>query len=672
MTFLPTFQFNTETIPTQLEQKLQNARNRIHQALTTESLHTFESINACLTEIEHDLEQFWNPIAHLHAVSNTPALRACYETCLIMLSDFATEMGQHQGLYQAIERLDLSTLSAVERIILENKRIDFKLSGVHLSEEAQTRFQSIQTALNQCMHTFEMNLLDCDAQYQYWVYDAAQLNGLPEHTKENAAQKARDLNQHGWCFTLDYPCYLAVQTYADHAPLREALYYAYQTRATPDGPHNPTYDNTHCIEQILTYRQEEARLLGYRTYAELSFVKKMAKSPEEVFDFLNHLCDQAFPQAQKELESLQHFAHTLGHQHPLKPWDIAYFSEKKKQQQSAISDEILRPYFPLEHVLKQINLFLQEFFGIQLSPYAVEPPYTWHPKVRCYTVIDEQDQRRGYIYLDLLTRPMKRQGAWMDHLRTRHHQHPHDIQMPIATLTCNFTPQHGTEEGTLTHDELVTLFHELGHCLHHVLSTVDHYDVSGIHGVEWDAVELPSQFFENFAWDPMILKRLSAHTITQAPLPEHLCQALLETRHDQAAMRLIRQIELALFDLSLHHTPSIDTETVQRIKQEVRSKTALMPLPSYHHVEHGFSHIFAGGYAAGYYSYLWAELLSCDAFERWKAEPLATRPNISREFRHEILEMGGSRPAIASFLAFRKRPAIIEPLLEAHGIHMVK
>ncbi|MGL6029548.1 MAG: M3 family metallopeptidase, partial [Legionella sp.] len=449
------------------------------------------------------------------------------------------------------------------------------------------------------------------------ITDAARLKGMPEHALSTAAELAAEKGLPGHVLTLEYPSFQAVISYAEDRALREQMYHAFVTRASDEGPHGGTFDNTSLIQEILALRHEKAQLLEFNNYAELSLATKMAESTSQVIDFMTNLVDKARNQAEEEFKQLQLFAREQFALASIQPWDVAYLSEKRRQEQFSLSQEELRPYFPQPKVMQGLFVIVKKLYGMVIE--EIKGVDVWHKDVQCFAIIDEHNKVRGYIYTDLYARPHKRGGAWMDSMQSRR-KFIDGVQLPIATLTCNFAKASGDKPATLSHDEVVTLFHEFGHCLHHLLTQVDYLSSSGINGVEWDAVELPSQFFENWCWEQSALTLLSGHVDNGQPLPAALYERLLAAKNFQSAMAMLRQMEFSLFDFRIHQEYSAKDSLINDILADVRTKTNIIPLAPYNRFTHSFSHIFGGGYAAGYYSYSWAEVLSSDAFSRFEEE----------------------------------------------------
>ncbi|MFY7698339.1 MAG: M3 family metallopeptidase [Legionella sp.] len=660
---------------TQLDQV--NFVNHLEQILNT-NLQTIDSILANTDEFTWDnliqplddgtdaLERFWSPFSHLHAVVNSPDLRAAYQACLPKLSAYESAIGQNKSLYHAIQSIDVAKLNNVQKKIRLDMLRDFELSGVALDATNQVRFEAIQTRLTELSNQYENNVLDAAQSYTLHLTDEQRLQGIPEHLLHHAALLAKEKELPGWVFNLEFPCYLALITYAKDRGIREQIYQAFSTRASDQGPSAGQYDNSLIMDEILALRHETAVLLGFDNYAQLSLATKMAVSTEQVLTFLQDLSKQAYQQAKIEFAELRAFADESGELVDLAPWDIAYLSERKKQKHYAISDEELRPYFPLAKVMDGLKIIVSRLYGITLI--GRQDVDVWHPDVICYEVIDQDQSIRGYIYLDLFARSHKRGGAWMDVLQSRRRLANGDIQLPIATLTCNFAKAAPNQPPALSHDEVTTLFHEFGHCFHHVLTKVDYLQAAGINGVEWDAVELPSQFFENWCWDTNALQLMTAHVVSGESLPANLLQQLLAAKNFQSAMAMMRQLEFSLFDFRIHqdYNPSIP-EFIATILNDVRSQTTVVPIAAYNRFQHSFTHVFSGGYAAGYYSYKWAEVLSSDAFARFEEEGIFNAKT-GRDFLQNILEVGGSLTASEAYENFRGRPARVDALLRHNGI----
>ena len=623
-----------------------------------------------LEELEDRLSRAWSPVSHLHAVMDSKPLREAYNACLPKLSDYGTEMGQNERLFRAYAQVaeQAEGLPQPQRKLLENALRDFRLSGVDLPAEKKTRFREIASNISELTARFEENLLDATNAWQKRVTDETLLAGLPPPSAlDLARQTAEQRGEAGWLFTLEFPSYYPVVTYADNRDLRREFYEAYSTRASDQGPDAGRFDNSEVMEAILALRHELAQLLGYRNYAERSLATKMARTPEEVTGFLRDLARRARPQAERELQELRDYAREHHGVETLEAWDIPYYSEKLRQHRYSISQEELKPWFPETRVIPGMFEVIGRLFGVTIRQ-SDEQVDVWHPDVRFYEVRDTgSGELLGQFYFDLYARPKKRGGAWMadciSRMKTRNRE-----QNPVAFMTCNFTPPVGDKPALLTHDEVQTLFHEFGHGLHHMLTQVDWPSISGISGVAWDAVELPSQLMENWCWEREALDLFSGHYETGEPLPQALFERMLAARNFQSAMQMLRQVEFALFDFRIHL--EYDPERggrIYEILQEVRDEVAVVKPPAWNRFAHGFSHIFGGGYAAGYYSYKWAEVLSADAFSLFEENGVLD-PEAGMLFRQNILEKGGSADAMELFVAFRGREPSIEPLLRHTGI----
>jgi len=664
---LPQFNhINIDTYVAQLDDLLQTNLRTITNLLVEHSNPSWDDLIQPLDDMDDILERFWSPMAHLHAVVNSPALRECYQACLPKLSAYESAIGQNQALYDAIKSLDRKKLNQMQGKILDDTLRDFELSGVALSEKSKQRFEAIQTRLSELSNQFENNVLDATQDFNLHITDEARLTGLPEHALHTARMLADEKGLPGWVLNLEIPCYLAVVTYADSRSLREEIYNAYVTRASEQGPSAGKFDNTPIMDELLALRHEKANLLGFANYAELSLATKMANSSEQVITFLSDLSQRGHHQAELEFSRLQAFAKESYGITDLAPWDVAYVSEKKMQARYAISQEELRPFFPLHRVMQGLFTIINKLYGMTME--QIKDVETWHPDVTCYCVKDSENKIRGYIYIDLLARQNKRGGAWMDSCQTRRKLSNGSIQLPIATLTCNFAKPAANKPPTLSHDEVLTLFHEFGHCFHHVLTQVEYMSASGIHGVEWDAVELPSQFFENWCWEKEALGLLTAHVDNGQPLPTELYDKLIAAKNFQSAMGMMRQLEFSLFDFRIHQDYQANIPAfIATVLADVRKKTTVVPIAKYNRFQHSFTHIFSGGYAAGYYSYKWAEVLSSDAFSRFEEEGVFNTKT-GRDFLHQILEVGGSKKAADAFVSFRGRMPKVDALLKHNGI----
>ena len=615
------------------------------------------------------LSRAWAPVSHLHSVKDSPALRTAYGDALERITDFETELGQNRELYRAVQAVKdgpgYAGLDPVQRKIVDDALRDFRLSGVALEEPARSRFKAIATELSKLSTEFEQAVLDATDSWHLDLADDARLAGIPDDAKQMMREAAAEAGVEGWRVTLKQPSYVAVMTYADDRALRSEIYAAYATRASDQGPHAGQFDNTARIEKIMALRHEAAHLVGFANAAEESLATKMAPSADKVMAFLHDLAVRAKPVAIRERDELAAFAKDELGLAPLEPWDTAYAGEKLRQKLFDFAEEDLKPYFPLEAVLEGLYAVGGRVFGVGFR--RREDVDTWHPDVRYFEVLDAGGKPFAGLYLDPFARSSKRGGAWMDVCRTRF-KRDEALDPPIAFLTCNFAPPTDATPSLLTHDDVITLFHEFGHGLHHLLTEVDYPSIAGISGVEWDAVELPSQFMENFAWKREALDLFAKHWQTGERLPDALFEKMTAARYYHAGLFLVRQLEFALMDFRLHR--EFDPATGARlidILDEVRREVAVIMPPVWNRFAHSFTHVFAGGYAAGYYSYLWAEVLSADAFSRFEDAGIFDR-SVGEAFRKSVLAVGGSRPALESFVEFRGREPDATALLRSYGL----
>jgi oligopeptidase A len=666
---LPVFdRVRPEHVGPAIEYTLASLRTCV-DALLSQSDPDWDRLVAPLEVLLESLHRVWAPVSHLNSMVSSDALRKAHNACLPLLSAFETELGQNQRLYQAFKAIadasDFSELSAAQRKVVENRLRDFRLAGIELDHTARARLKQIQQRLSELRARFQENVLDATNAWQQQITDPHMVAGLPQSALAAAQQSASGAGLQGWLLTLDFPCYNAVLTYADQRPLREQLYTAYITRASDLGPHAHRWDNTDVMEEILALRHESARLLGYAHFADLSLETKMASSTRQVLDFLNDLAERALPRARAEIEEVRQFAAQDGVDFELQAWDLPYYSEKLRQHRYAVSQQELRPYFPVSSVLPGMFAVAQRLYGISVR--EREGVSIWHPDVRFFEIFDASGELRGRFYLDLYARANKRSGAWMDGCQSRLRLNG-STRLPVAMLTCNFTPPVGDQPSLLGHDEVVTLFHEFGHGLHHLLSCIDYPSVSGINGVPWDAVELPSQLMENWCWQRQALDLISAHFESGQPLPEELLQRMLAARNFQSAMRMLRQIEFALFDMHIHadYDPALGGRIAATLEQ-VRRRVAVVEAAPFNRFAHGFSHVFAGGYAAGYYSYKWAEVLSSDTFSLFEERGVLDR-DTGVSFLRRMLEPGGSRDPMQQFVVYRGREPNIDALLRHNGL----
>ncbi|MEA1604775.1 oligopeptidase A [Pseudomonas spirodelae] len=627
---------------------------------------TWDGLVLALDELGARLSQAWSPVSHLNAVCNSPELRAAYEACLPKLSEYWTEIGQNQPLFQAYQALASSPAAAgfdvAQKTILEHALRDFRLSGIDLPAEQQKRYGEIQMKLSELGSTFSNQLLDATQAWTKHVTDEAALDGLTDSAKAQMKQAAEAKELDGWLISLEFPSYFAVMTYANDRALREELYAAYCTRASDQGPNAGQHDNGPVMLEILALRQELAKLLGFANYAELSLASKMAESTDQVLHFLRDLGTRGKPFAEQDLRELQAFAAEQGCLE-LQSWDVGYYSEKLREQRYSISQEILRAYFPIDKVLSGLFAIVEKLYGIQIKELSGFD--AWHPDVRLFE-ITENGAHVGRFFFDLYARANKRGGAWMDGARDKRRTADGTLISPVANLVCNFTPAVGGKPALLTHDEVTTLFHEFGHGLHHLLTRVEHAGASGINGVAWDAVELPSQFMENWCWEPDGLALISGHYESGEPLPQDLLDKMLAAKNFQSGLMMVRQIEFSLFDFELHATHG-DGRSVLDVLEGIRSEVSVLRPPAYNRFPNSFAHIFAGGYAAGYYSYKWAEVLSADAFSKFEEEGVFNSET-GRAFREAILARGGSQAPMVLFVDFRGREPSIDALLRHLGL----
>ncbi|PTQ91397.1 M3 family metallopeptidase [Agitococcus lubricus] len=663
-THLPAFsQITPELAQPTIQQLIDDNRTHIAR-LATQHTPTWSSLAAKLEELDDNLSRAWSIISHLNAVTNSPAWRDAYNHCLALISAYYTELGQNTALFQAYQSIadspDFETLSIAQQQAVRNALRDFRLSGVALAPTEKQRFAAIEERLSALSAKFADNLLDA-TQAWHKSLSTAEMQGIPEAQRALLAQLAQQRGLEGYIVTLDAPAYLAVMTYADDRTLRETVYRAYVTRASELSAEGQ-FDNSALMSEILALRYEQAQLLGYAHYAELSLVPKMAASVDVVMAFLQTLAQRAKPAAQQDLAEVQAYGQTLGID-TVKPWDIGYISEKIKQQKLNLSQATLRAYFPAPQVITGLFAIVEKLYGIQIYAKDTE---VWAEGVSYYE-ISEQGRTIASFYLDPYARANKRGGAWMSNCRSRRQLADGREQLPIAFLTCNFTPPVGQQPALLTHEEVITLFHEFGHGLHHMLTEVNISAVGGIHGVAWDAVELPSQFMEHWCWEEEALALMTRHIDSQEALPKALLNSLLAAKNFQSGLQTLRQLEFALFDLRIHSQAPLTAAQIQAELDAVRADVSVLIPPPFNRFQHSFSHIFAGGYAAGYYSYKWAEVLSSDAFSRFEQEGIFNAQT-GAAFRETILAKGGSQPALDLFIAFRGREPNIDALLRHSGL----
>ncbi len=624
---------------------------------------TFASVVEPLEDMQHRLTRVWSPAGHLNAVMNTPSVREAYNTCLPLLTAYHTDLAQSEPLYRAYQRIaerEGPGLTPTQRRVLEHALRDFRLAGVGLDAEHKARFKAVVLELTQQQAKFEENVLDATNGWSHAVTERSELEGLNEVIIEQARRRARDRGAEGYLLALDQPTYVAVLTDAQSPALRRALYEAWNTRASDQGPQAGRWDNSEAMESILRLRHETARLLGFASFADYALATRMARSVDEVVQFLRRLGEAARPVAQRELEELEAFAGRK-----LEAWDVGFYSERLQRARFSISQEELRPYFPLPRVLEGLFEVAERLFGVRIRERGGVP--VWHDDARFFQIEDAAGHPVGSFYLDPYARPNKRSGAWQDECVGRKSLSTGEM-LPVAYLVSNFLPPAQGRPALLTHDDVVTLFHEFGHGLHHLLTRVPYPSLAGTNGVAWDAIELPSQFLENYAWHPQVLQRISRHVETGMSLPADKQTQLIATRSFHAGLHMMRQLEFALFDFRLHS--EYDPRRGGRVAEtlaSVRREIAVIPVPAWNRFAHSFGHVFAGGYAAGYYSYKWAEVLAADAFSAFEERGVFDHPTADR-FLQSILSQGGSRDALDAFVEFRGRKPDIRPLLEQHGI----
>lgn len=665
---LPLFsQIKPEDIQQNVTHAIAHCKQVIEGVLKQEKF-SWDNLVQPIDEADDLLGKYWSPISHMNSVVSSDELREAHDGCLPLLSEYSTWVGQHEGLCNAYQQIadsnDFENLSHAQKKVIEDTLLGFKLSGVSLPADKKQRYADIQSRKSTLTSKFGNNVMDATLAWTKNITNVAELKGIPQTDLEAAAQAAQAKDLKGWLFTLDFPSYMPVLTYCENRELREEMYVAFCTRASEKGPNAGEFDNTEVIVETLSLRKELAALLDFDNYSDYSLATKMAENTEQVNGFLSELADKSRPQAQTELTEIKQFALEEFGVSDLQAWDMAFYAEKLKQNKYAISDEMLRPYFPEDKVLSGLFEVVRRLYGINVvEKFDVD---AWHKDVRFFDILDDKGELRGQFYLDLYARAKKRGGAWMDECRVRRVTADGALQSPVAYLTCNFSGPVGDKPALFTHDEVVTLFHEFGHGLHHMLTKVDVAGVSGIRGVAWDAVELPSQFLENWCWEEEALSFISGHFETGEALPGELLQKLLKAKNFQSAMQMVRQLEFAIFDFGLHEKFETDFN-VQSWLDEVRSRVAVITPPEFNRFQNSFGHIFAGGYAAGYYSYKWAEVLSSDAFSRFEEEGIFNQET-GQSFLQNILEMGGSKEPMDLFKAFRGREPSIEPLLRHSGI----
>lgn len=628
---------------------------------------TWENLIAASDEWDDVLSKAWSPVSHMNSVVNSDELRDAYNACLPLLSEYSTKLGQNQDLFKAYKALaesdDFASLDEAQKQVVSHALRDFHLSGVDLPEDKKQRYSELKKQMSELTSKFSENVLDATHAWSKLITDVSELAGVPESALGLMKQQAEQADQQGYRLTLDIPVYLPVMTYCENQALRQEMYTAYATKASDQGPNANEYDNTQIMYDILKCRKELAQLLGFDNYAERSLATKMAENTDQVVDFLYDLADKSKPVAEQDLAELKAFAKENYGVDEMNPWDVGFYGEKLKHARYDISQEQLRPYFPFPKVVSGMFELVQRLYGVNVI--EITEFDRWHDQVYFYE-IQKDGEAIARFYLDPYARAKKRGGAWMDECRVRRVRQDGTLQLPVAYLVCNFTPPVGDQPALLTHDEVTTLFHEFGHGLHHMLTQIDYSAVSGINGVAWDAVELPSQFMENFCWEEDVLDFISGHYETGEPLPKELFDKMIAAKNFQSGMQMVRQLEFSLFDFLLHRDFD-DSTDIQDVLNQVREKVAVIIPPEWHRFPNSFAHIFAGGYAAGYYSYKWAEVLSADAFSRFEEEGLFN-PEVGKSFLSNILEKGGSSEPMELFVAFRGRKPTVDALLRHSGI----
>jgi len=667
---LPPFSaIKAEHIEPAIDHLLAEGRQKTASLLANQVEYSWANLIQPMEEMDDKLSRAWSPVGHLNSVMNNELWRDAYSNCLPKLSEYSTEMGQNKGLYQAYrsikEGAEFANLAVAQKKTIDNALRDFELSGVALPDDKKQRYMEISQQLSTLTNQFEENLMDATNAWSKLVDDEAQLVGLPESAMSLLRQTAQEKDQAGWMLTLEFPCYMAVMSYAGNRELRYEIHRAFVTRASDQADSAESWDNANIMDEIVALRHEKSQLLGFDSYADLSLATKMAETPQDVLDFLQQLAEKSLPMAKQDFAELSNFAKEQGHSSELEAWDIGYYAEKLREARYQFSQEQVKPYFPVNRVLSGMFSVVEKLFGIKIS--EIKDVDTWHKDVQFFEISDESGVQRGRFYIDLYARPHKRGGAWMDECVTRFKK-AEGVQTPVAYLVCNFTPPIGDDPSLLTHGEVETLFHEFGHGLHHMLTLVDYLSVSGIHGVEWDAVELPSQFMENWCWQPEVMALISGHYKTGEPLPMEMFDKMLAAKNFQSGMQMVRQLEFSLFDFRVHLEYNPDSGAkIYPILQQVRDEVSVVKTPVFNRFPNGFSHIFAGGYGAGYYSYKWAEVLSSDAFSLFEEKGVFDEQT-GRLFMHSILEKGGSDDALSLFTAFRGRKPSIDALLRHSGI----
>src|SRR3990167_1718034 len=654
-----------------VETLIKKNKDRIKAILAAPKPYAWDTLMQPLEELADDLNKVWSPIGHLHSVMETEDLRKVYNETLPILTEYHTELQKSEPLFQAVTSFALhvnkASLNAAERKIIDNDLRDFKLAGIHLPKDKKARLADLQKKYSELMTKFAENLLDATHGWILHLTDYTQLEGLTQQALHLAKENAKQRNLDGYVITLDHPSYSTAIKSLCNRDLRRQLYEAYVTRASDQGPNKGKWNNTSVMENIMQARHEMAQLLDFANFAEYSLATKMAKKPEHVISFLNDLLKRSKPIALKEMKALATLAKAMDNITTLEAWDIPYYSEKLRENVFCFSQEDLRPYFPIQKVMQGLFTIVNKIYGLTIQEESGID--VWHPDVKFYSVYDANNALRGGFYIDLYAREHKRDGAWMDDCVTRRRLNGSGVQYPVAYLTCNFMPPVNGKPALLTHDDVLTLFHEFGHCLHHMLTKVDYPSVAGINGVPWDAVEFPSQFMEYYCFEKEVLDLIAEHHETHKPMPDDLYQKMLAAKHFQTGLQMVRQLEFSLFDFKLHlHYDPTKVNQIQTILDGVRKETAIINVPAFNRFQHSFAHIFGGGYAAGYYSYKWAEVLSADAYGQFEEKGIFD-PATGHSYMKNILEVGGVREPMESFIAFRGREPTVDALLRQNGMN---
>ncbi|MDA9210779.1 M3 family metallopeptidase [Methylophilaceae bacterium] len=662
---LPLFeQIKLDDISPAINKVLRDNKQMITEIESNNMAPTWENFVCPLQQSNERLSRVWSQINHLNSVVNNEELRIIYNKNLNKVTKYYSELSQNQLIYKKFKKIKIEKLykklSAPQKKIILDEILGFELGGVGLAEDKKIEFKKILSKLSKLSASFEENLLDSVNNYSLLIEDKKSLKGIPKNILEKARIEAKNQKKDGWSFTLDFPCYLPLMQYAENRELRKKIYYAYATKASELS--GKKTDNTDNINNILLNKKKLSNLLGFSDYASMALKTKMANSSKEVVDFLEILAKKAKPFAIKDMKDLESYGHKINIKN-IEAWDIAFISEKIKEKRFNYSEQEIKNYFPDYKVIEGLFKVVETIYGIYIEKEITE---VWHKDVTFYKIRNSTNQIIGYFYLDLYARKNKRGGAWMDEAISKF-KFPNEKTYPVAYLTCNFTAPIHNDTSLLTHDEVVTLFHEFGHGLHHLLTEINDYGVSGIQGVEWDAVELPSQFMENFCWEWSVIKNMTEHVTNKKPMPKALFKKLLKSKNFQSGMQTTRQVEFALFDIKLHSSYNPINKNFLSLLDKVRNQVAVVIPPSWNRFPHSFSHIFAGGYSAGYYSYKWAEVLSADAFSLFEEMGILSA-EAGYKFRKEILSKGGSRPAIKSFIKFRGRKPSIDALLKHHGL----